>query len=58
MLKMNDIGTTGAKMLADSLIDNNKLKELDISHNKIENEGGIHIASMLQVSQVRKCDKR
>ncbi|EPZ35431.1 hypothetical protein O9G_003690 [Rozella allomycis CSF55] len=54
ILKMNNMGHVTAKYLSEALLSNDSLKHLNLSNNEIENEGGMFLASMLQVNSTLK----
>uniref|UniRef100_A0A669QV18 Leucine rich repeat containing 34 n=1 Tax=Phasianus colchicus TaxID=9054 RepID=A0A669QV18_PHACC len=49
-LMFNDIGTSGAELIANALHSNETLLHLRMTGNKIGNKGGMYFASMLQVN--------
>ncbi|XP_042737012.1 leucine-rich repeat-containing protein 34 isoform X4 [Lagopus leucura] len=49
-LMFNDIGTSGAELIANALHSNETLLHLRLTGNKIGNKGGMYFASMLQVN--------
>uniref|UniRef100_A0A8C5TZK5 Leucine rich repeat containing 34 n=1 Tax=Malurus cyaneus samueli TaxID=2593467 RepID=A0A8C5TZK5_9PASS len=49
-LMFNDIGTNGAELIAGALHKNGSLLHLRMTGNKIENEGGMFFASMLNIN--------
>ncbi|OXB82507.1 UNVERIFIED_CONTAM: hypothetical protein H355_000765, partial [Colinus virginianus] len=49
-LMFNDIGTSGAELIANALHRNETLLHLRMTGNKIGDKGGVHFASMLQVN--------
>jgi len=54
ILKSNEIGSHGAACISKALHINEFLKHLDISCNPIGQDGGMAIASMLQVTYICK----
>ncbi|NXR50039.1 LRC34 protein, partial [Hippolais icterina] len=56
-LMFNDIGTSGAELIAEALHSNQSLVHLRMTGNKIGNEGGMFFASMLEInSTLEKLD--
>ncbi|NWZ67565.1 LRC34 protein, partial [Acrocephalus arundinaceus] len=56
-LMFNDIGTSGAELIAEALHSNQSLVHLRMTGNKIGNQGGMFFASMLEInSTLEKLD--
>uniref|UniRef100_A0A8D2PYT5 Leucine rich repeat containing 34 n=1 Tax=Zosterops lateralis melanops TaxID=1220523 RepID=A0A8D2PYT5_ZOSLA len=56
-LMFNDIGTSGAELIAEALHSNQSLVHLRMTGNKIGNQGGMFFASMLRInSTLEKLD--